>query len=269
MVFLDCRVDGAQFGAGIVEGGAGGEATEEFGHAMDAPGDHGGGKMMRAGHHVGDDLRIFGIRDGGFEHADDGGGAFANAAETKGFPEDRGIFLKGGRPETVRENNDAGCVGTVVLRFNETPEDRMKAHHVEIGAVDYSGPNFARLAEADHGETDGGELAEGAEGLDAGAQIVDLGNGKRGVIVADAKGALPDVDEPVLVTIDEGLEEDAADECEDGSVGTDAERQGKDHDDRKPASAQERVKRNSQIAEKRHGFLQSVFTRTTRANRKT
>jgi len=113
-----------------------------------------------------------------------------------------------------------------------------------------TGLNFARLAEADHGETGGGELAERAEGLDAGTQIVNLGNGKRGVFVADAKGALTDVDEPVFVTIDEGLEEDAAHESEDGSVGADAERQGKDQDDRKPASAQERVKRNSQIAEK-------------------
>src|ERR1700741_2715804 len=224
MVFLDCRVDGAQLGAGIVESGAGGEAAEEFGHAMDAPGDHGRRKMMRARHHVGDDLRILGIRNGGFEDPDDGGGASANAAETKGFPDDRRIFLKGGRPETVRENDVAGCVGAIVLRFKETAKDGMKAHHVEIRAVDYSGPNFAGLAEADHGETDGGELAERAEGLDAGAQVANSGNGKRGVLVADAKGALTDVDEPVFVTIDEGLEEDAAHECEDGSVGTDAER---------------------------------------------
>ena len=250
MILLDRRVDGAQLGAGIVEGGAGSQAAEEFGHAMDAPGDHRRRKMMRAGDHIGDDFRILGIRDGGFENADDGGGAFANAAETKRSPEDRRIFLESGRPETVGENNDAGCVGTVVLRFNETPEDRMKAHDVEIRAVDYPGLNLARLAEADHGETGGGELAKRAQGLNAGAQIVDLGNGKRGVFVADAKRALTDVDEPVLVTIDERLEEDAADECEDGGVGTDAERQGKDHDDRKPASAQERVKRNSQIAEK-------------------
>jgi len=136
MILLDRRVDGAQFGAGVVESGAGSEAAEEFGHTMDAPGDHRRRKMMRAGHHVGDDLRILGIRNGGFEHADDGGGAFANAAEAKSFSEDRGIFLKGGRPETVRENNDAGCVGAIVLRFNETPEDRMQAHDVEVRAVD-------------------------------------------------------------------------------------------------------------------------------------
>jgi len=39
---------------------------------------------------------------------------------------------------------------------------------------------------------------------------VDLGNGKRGVFVADAKRALTDVDQPVLVTIDERLEEGMA-----------------------------------------------------------
>ncbi len=49
-------VHGAQLGAGLIEGGAGRQAAEQLGHAMDAPGDHGGRKMMRAGHHVGDDL---------------------------------------------------------------------------------------------------------------------------------------------------------------------------------------------------------------------
>ena len=36
--------------------------------------------------------------------------------EANGFAEDRRIFVKSGRPETVGENNDAGSLRTVVLQ---------------------------------------------------------------------------------------------------------------------------------------------------------
>ena len=42
---------------------------------MDAAGDHGGGKMMRAGDHVGDDFGVGGVGNRRLEDADDGGGA--------------------------------------------------------------------------------------------------------------------------------------------------------------------------------------------------
>ena len=44
----------------------------------------------------------------------------------------------------------------------------------EIKAVNDAGTNFPGLAEADHGETDGGELAEGGEGFDACAQVLNF-----------------------------------------------------------------------------------------------
>ncbi len=69
--------------------------------------------------------------------------------------------------------------------------------------------------------------------MNAGLNVLDFGDGKRGVFVAQARRALADVDEPVLVTIDERLEQDAANESEDGCVGSDAERQGENHDDSK------------------------------------
>ena len=73
-MFLDHgRVDGAQLGAGLVEGDAGSETAEELGHAMDAAGDHGCREVMRTGDDVGDDFGVLGIWDGGFEDADDGG----------------------------------------------------------------------------------------------------------------------------------------------------------------------------------------------------
>jgi len=41
----------------------------------------------------------------------------------------------------------------------------------------------------------------------------------------------------ILVTIDQGLEEDASHQREDGGVGTDAERQCQNHSDHQPWSA--------------------------------
>src|SRR2546425_12434894 len=116
---------------------------------MDAAGDHGGGKVMRAGDDVGDDFGVLGIWDGGFEHADDGGRPIAQhtAIEANGFAEDGRIFLKSGRPETIRENDDAGSFGTVVLRSDETTEDRVEGHDFEVRAADDASSNFARSEE--------------------------------------------------------------------------------------------------------------------------
>jgi hypothetical protein len=94
------------------------------------------------------------------------------------------------------------------------------------------------------------EIAELLDGVNAGLNVLDFGDGKGGVFVAQARRALADVNEAVLVPVDERLEQDAANESEDGRVGSDAERQGEDHDDGEPGSAAERMKCNSQIAEK-------------------
>ena len=130
------RVNGAQFGASLVESGAGSELAEELGHAMDAARDHRGGKMVRAGDDVGDNLGVRGIWDRGFKDADDGGGTIANAAEANGFADDVRIFVESGRPETIGEHDDASSVGAVVSRSEETAEDRMKAHDFEVVAAD-------------------------------------------------------------------------------------------------------------------------------------
>ena len=42
----------------------------------------------------------------------------------------------------------------------------MQTHHLKIGSVDHAAIDFARLAEADHGKGDGGEVAKLTEGLD-------------------------------------------------------------------------------------------------------
>ena len=88
-------VDGAEFGARGVESGAGSEAREDFGHAMFAAGDHGGGEMMRAGDDVGDDLGFHGIGHGRLKNADDGGGARAlEAFEPDGLADHAGIGVQ-------------------------------------------------------------------------------------------------------------------------------------------------------------------------------
>ncbi len=93
MVLLHRGIDGAQLGASLIEGDTGSETPEEFGHAMDAPGDHGCGQMMRAGDHVGDDFSILGIWHAGFEDADDCRRPITYATQANGFADDGRIFL--------------------------------------------------------------------------------------------------------------------------------------------------------------------------------
>src|SRR5262249_59102081 len=119
--------------------------------------------------------------------------------------------------------------------------------HIKEGAADNATSNGARLTEANHREAHGGEIAERAQGFYAGLQVLDLGYGKRGVVVLDAGGALPDVDQPSLVAVDQRLEEDPAHQREDGGVGADAQGQREDHGERKPLRPQERVEGNSQV----------------------
>src|SRR6266851_9048734 len=148
MVFEHRTVDGAQFGAGLIESDTGSEAAEEFRHAMDASILHGRGQMMGAGNNVGNDFGIRGIGDRGFEDANDSGRSIAEAAaEANSLTDDEGIALESGRPETIGQDDDASGFRTVVLRADETAEDGMKAHHVKIGAVNDAGANFPWLAE--------------------------------------------------------------------------------------------------------------------------
>src|SRR4029077_39358 len=174
-------VDGAQLGTSLIEGGAGSETAKQLRHAMEAERDHSGREVVRAGDDVGHDFSLLGIRDGGFEDADDGGRPIAHEApaEADSFTEDGRILPKSSGPETIGENDDAVSFGAVVLRSDETPEDRVQAHHFEEVAADHARLNYARLTQADHGELEGRELAQRAQGFNAGAQILDFGHGER------------------------------------------------------------------------------------------
>src|SRR5437879_5872504 len=147
-------VDGAQLSASLIKGGTGSETAKELRHAVQAASDHGCREVMRAGDDVGDDLGILRIRNGGFQNADDGGRPITHGApaEANGFAEDGRLLPKTRRPETISKNGDADRFGTVILRSDETAEDRVQAHNFEVVAADNARLNHARLAQADHGE---------------------------------------------------------------------------------------------------------------------
>ena len=172
MVFLHRGVGGAQLSASLLGSDSRSETAEKLSHAVDAASDHGCGKMMRAGDDVRDDFGVLRIWDARLEDANNCRRAITNAAQANSFADDRRIPVKSGRPETVGENDDAGSVGTVVLRPNEAAEHRTKAHHIEVVAADNATLNGTRLAEADHGEVHGGKVAKRAHAFHTRSQIL-------------------------------------------------------------------------------------------------
>ena len=254
MFFSDRPVDGTQLGARRLEIRAGREAAEEFRHPMDSSGHHRRRQMMGACHHVGDDFGFCGIRHRGFQHPDDGGRA---RAKSDGFAEHGRIAVEPGLPKTIGQYSRAGRVRAVVSRVEQPAEDWVQPHHLEIRSADDARTDLTRFAEAYHGEADGGEVTERAQSLDARAQILNFGHGKRSVVGADATRTLADVDQAILVAIDKRPQQHAAHHAKDGGVSADAQRQREHHGDRKPLDARERADREFQVAQEgQEGFLE-------------
>ena len=84
MLFHHGALGRAELGASLFERRARSQPPEQLRHAMDAPRHHGRRQVMRAGDHVGDDLRFRRIGDGWFEHPDHGAGS----RRSKGFEPD-------------------------------------------------------------------------------------------------------------------------------------------------------------------------------------
>ena len=119
-------------------------------------------------------------------------------------------------------------------------------------AADDPGADHARLAEADHREVDGGEVAEGGQRLDARAKVPDLRDRELGVLGADAARALADVDQAIFVAVDERPQQDAPDDAEDRRVGADAERQRQDDRDRQSLDPGQRPQRELEVGDEAH-----------------
>src|ERR1700722_9592354 len=135
----------------------------------------------------------------------------------------------------------------------------MKPHGLEIRAANHARADLPRFAHSHHAESDGGEIAEFAERLHARAQIVQLRHREIHIVSADSRRALVKVNQPVLVAIDQRLEQHSAHQSEDGSVRPDAERQCQDHNDRQPWTSSKRTSRNSQIVKNGHFLNLPVF----------
>ena len=82
MLLDDRAVHGAQLGARRFEVDARRQPAEELGHPVHAPVDHRRVEMVRAGHHVGDDLGFLRIGHRRLEDADDRGRAIAQAGRS-------------------------------------------------------------------------------------------------------------------------------------------------------------------------------------------
>src|SRR5512132_833509 len=231
MIFFYRGVHGAQFRASLIERGTGSETRKKFRHAMRALSHHRGSEMVRAARDIRDDLGLLRIRDARLEHADDRGGAIT---KTNGLANDGGIAIQRVRPKAIGEDKDAGSFGAVIFWSDETSQHRAQTHHLEIGSIDHSADDFARLANADKRERYCREVAKLAQCLDPRLEIMNLRHRPGAVFLTLARCALPDIDQAGLVAVDQRLDEYAANERENGGIGADAKRERDDNDKREP-----------------------------------
>src|SRR3954465_4127140 len=92
---------GVELSVGRLQRLAGGEATEQFGHAMDAALDHRRREMMWTGDAIGDDFGIGRVGNRRLKNADDGG---RSLTEANLFADHGGIAFKYRSPEAMGEH---------------------------------------------------------------------------------------------------------------------------------------------------------------------
>src|SRR5258708_11130992 len=140
------------------------------------------------------------------------------------------------------------------MRIKKPPEYRVQPHHFKIGTTHNSGAHFAGIAQADHGESDCRKVADLTQGFHAGAQIQNFRYREVGVLDADPRRALPDINQAILVSIDEGPQQHASNQRKDSRVRTDTQRQREHHRDRQALSAPQRPECDSQVLKKQFWF---------------
>ena len=203
---------------------------------------------MGTGYDVGDDLSFGRIWNRRLQHADDSGFACSHGTEPDNLSEHRRVAFEHAGPEAMSQNHGSCGGGTIVPHIEQPPQYRPQTHHVEIGPANYSGAHLARFAKAMHGEADRGELAECAEGFRPLPQIEQFGYGEGDVLGSQARRALPDVYELVLIAIYERSKKNAPDQSEDRGICADPERQRQDDGQRKTFCGSQRPDRILQIA---------------------
>ena len=145
----DRAVRGLQLGARLLEVRTRREPAEQLRHAMDAAVLHRRGHVMRARHHVGDQLGFGGVGHRRLEHADDRRRAIA---QLDLLAEHAVVAVERRAPEAVRQHRDARLVRAVIGGVDQAAANRLQPHHAEERAADHAGANHARLAEADQRE---------------------------------------------------------------------------------------------------------------------
>src|SRR5437762_9326212 len=106
----------------------------------------------------------------------------------------------------------------------------MQTHRLKIRSTDDSSLDGTRLSESHQGETKDGEIAKRIQRFHARLQILDFRNRKGGVA---AIRALPDVDKPTFVTVDEREQQHATNQAEHRGIGTDSQSQSQNDRHRK------------------------------------
>src|SRR5579884_1479865 len=235
---------------------------------MDTPGDHCGREVVRTGDYVADDFGFCWIRYGRFQHSDDRCRACADRIEPDGFSDYRRIAFQSSRPETISQYHRSSGVRAVIACVEQSAEDRLQADNIEIRTADNSSANHTRFAQSDHGEAHGGEVAKLANRLDAGFQILNLGDREGFVVDSQATRGLANVDQPVLSAIDERLEKNSTNQRENGGICPDAECQRENYGDRKPFGSCQRTGSKLQVLKHHagvefHGCVSSFLTETT------
>src|SRR5262245_7146920 len=167
MIFFYRRVHRTQFRTRLVKSGSRSESREEFRHAMRTLGYHCRPEMMRTAGYIRDDLGLLRVWDGRLEDAYDRACAITlHATKLNRLANNRRIFPERVRPETIGKNNDAGSLGTIILRPNQASEHWTQPHHIEVRPVDHAAIDFARLAQPEDSEGDGGEVTKFAQRFD-------------------------------------------------------------------------------------------------------
>ena len=218
---------------------------------------------MRARHHVGDELRFGRVGHRWFDDADDCG---ASRFQPDRLSKHARIAIERCAPEARGQHGRARRCGTVVAGIQQAADHGFQSHDIEVVATDHSGADRAGFAKPDHREPDRREFGDVGERAHTVADVLNLRNRERRVFAADAGCALPDVEQPLLVAVDQRPEEHRSHEAEDGGVDADAEGERRDHRQREPLDPPQRSNGVFQLLGECHLLTPRWLTRLATAS---
>ena len=150
------------------------------------------------------------------------------------LPDDRRVRAEPPRPQRMTQHHDVVAAWLILVRDERAADLRGRAEQREErrghdGAFDALG-----LAAAGEIESDGVVGRHLLEGMTSIAIVHVLPGGGRDVVEPRTLQVAPDHHESIRVAVRKRPQQHAVDDGKDGGVGTDAEREGEQHDDREP-----------------------------------